>query len=71
MSFVDSNEFEVFYWVHQDTQKPMGGEEYTDEEDAIEGAKESAKYDPENNYTVTCIMEKVIGTAKLEVTFER
>lgn len=71
MSFVDSNEFEVFYWVHKDSARPMDGEEYSDETDAIEGAKDAAKYDPDNNYTVTCIMEKVIGTTQMEITFER
>lgn len=71
MSFVDSNEFETFYWVHPENRKPMDGEEYSDEESAIDAAEEAAKYDPENNYTVTLIMEKVVGTAKMEITFER
>jgi hypothetical protein len=71
MAFVDSNEFEIFYWVHPENRKPMDGDEFSEEADAIEAAKDAAKYDPENNFTVTCIMEKVIGTAKLEVTFER
>lgn len=71
MSFVDTNEFEEFYWVHMDSEKPQHGEEYCDEADAIEAAKNAVKYDPDNNYVVTHILERVIGTAKMEITFER
>ena len=70
MSFADRNEFEEFYWVHPENRKPMDGDEYSDEETAIEAAKDTAKYDPDSNYVVTLIMEKVIGTAKMEITFE-
>lgn len=71
MSFVDSNEYERLFWVHQDGEQPTHGESFEDEEDAIEAAKDAVKYDDGPNYVVTEILERVVGTARMEIYFER
>lgn len=71
MSFVDSNEYEHFFWVHTSGENPTRGTEYASEEDAIEAAMENAKGDADIVWLVTEILERVVGTVKVEVTFER